>query len=227
MKAMILAAGRGSRMGSLTEEIPKPLTKIGNLTLIEHNIFRLKKSGITNICINVSYLGNQIRDYLKTGKDLGVDITYMDEEDNMLGTGGGILNAIPFLGDKPFWLVNADLYSDFQIPRNFNLKPSFLAHLILVPNPEHNREGDFYLKKNKVSIGPKNRPYTYSGISFLSPELFKHQNKKIFPLEPILEENAKAGNISGEFYDGLWSDIGTKERLQLSRSHYKNRLKIS
>jgi len=224
MKAMILAAGRGSRMGSLTENIPKPLTKIGDLTLIEHNILRLKKSGITNICINISYLGDQIKEYLKTGKDLGVNITYMDEKNNMLGTGGGILNAIPFLGDDPFWLVNADLYSDFQIPKDFILKPSFLAHLILVPNPKHNSDGDFFLKNNIVSHGSQMRPYTYSGISYLSPKLFENKNKKNFPLEPILEENADAGNISGEFYDGLWNDIGTKERLQSSISHYENSL---
>jgi len=225
MKAMILAAGRGSRMGNLTINVPKPLTKVGQSTLIEHNILRLKKAGIVDICINISYLGNQIKEYLKNGKNLGVNITYRDEKEDMLGTGGGILNALDFLGEDPFWLVNADLYSDYNIPSNLKLKPGFLAHLILVPNPEHNEDGDFFLNNNNiVYVGDDKKPFTYSGISLLSPKLFNDIEKKKFPLEPLLEENAGVGFVSGEFYSGLWSDIGTQGRLNSIESIIKKNL---
>jgi MurNAc alpha-1-phosphate uridylyltransferase len=221
MKAMILAAGRGSRMGNLTIDTPKPLTRVGKSTLIEHNILRLKKAEIVDIFINISYLGNQVKEHLKTGKHLGVNITYLDEKENMLGTGGGILNALNFLGEDPFWLVNADLYSDYNIPLDFILEPRFLAHLILVPNPEHNNNGDFFLKNNIVSVGDGKKPHTFSGISLLSPKLFADVNEKKFPLEPLLETNAEAGFISGEFYSGLWSDIGTRKRLNSIESKIK------
>lgn len=224
MKAMILAAGRGSRMGNLTINVPKPLTKVGQSTLIEHNILRLKNAEIVDICINVSYLGNQIKEYLKNGKHLGVNITYLDEKEDMLGTGGGILNALDFLGEDPFWLVNADLYSDYNIPKDLVLEPGFLAHLILVPNPKHNGDGDFYLKNNIVSVGDGKKPNTYSGISLLSAKLFNGIKKKKFPLEPLLEKNAEAGLISGEFYSGLWSDIGTRKRLYSIESIIKRNL---
>lgn len=222
MKAMILAAGRGSRMGDLTNDIPKPLTKIGKLTLIEHNILRLKNSGIYEICINVSYLGNKIKEYLKSGNHLGVNIHYLDETKQMLGTGGGILNALNFLGDDPFWLVNADLYSDYEIPNKKKLKPSLEGHLILVPNPPHNSDGDFCLEGDNVYLSHEKNFYTYSGISLLSPKLFKNIRKKIFSLEPLLESKADDRCLSGEFYDGFWLDVGTKERLNFIHQKINN-----
>ena len=142
----------------------------------------------------------------------------------MLGTGGGILNALDFLGEDPFWLVNSDLYSDYNIPLDLILEPGFLAHLILVPNPEHNDDGDFFLKNNIVSVGDGKKPNTYSGISLLSPKLFNGIKEKKFALEPLLEKNAEAGFVSGEFYSGLWSDIGTKKRLNSIKSSIKTNL---
>ena len=148
MKAMILAAGRGKRMGDLTNVTPKPLTKISNTTLIEHNILRIKQSGIKDIIINVSWLGEKIISYLGDGNSYGVNLIFSNEGDNMLGTGGGILNAIDLLGDSPFWLVNADLYSNFCIDPDKRLKKTDLAHLVLVNNPEHHKQGDFFFKEH-------------------------------------------------------------------------------
>ena len=210
---MILAAGRGSRMGQLTDKTPKPLTKLGDSTLIEHNILRLINSGITDICINISYLGYQIKDYLNSKNNLGVNITFLDETKEMLGTGGGILNALDFLGEQPFWLVNADLYSNYKIPIEKSLEPGMLGHLILVANPPHNSEGDFHLNDNKIYTGNNCRPFTYSGISLLSPKLLADIKERIFPLEPILESNADAELLTGEFFSGIWRDIGTQDRL--------------
>tara|TARA_Y100000991_G_C21956397_1_gene342304 strand:+ start:16 stop:678 length:663 start_codon:yes stop_codon:yes gene_type:complete len=214
MKAMILAAGRGQRMGELTNVTPKPLTKISDITLIEHNILRIKNSGIKEIVINVSWLGQQIIDYLGDGKSYGVDLIFSNEEENMLGTGGGILNAIELLGNNPFWLVNADLYSDYSINLNKKLENNDLAHLILVDNPKHHKAGDYFLKNNRVIYGKGIKPFTYSGMSLISPKLFENCKEKIFPLEPLLNEYASLNKISGEYFHGGWTDVGTKERLE-------------
>ena len=214
MKAMILAAGRGQRMGELTNVTPKPLTKISDITLIEHNILRIKNSGIKEIVINVSWLGQQIIDYLGDGKSYGVDLIFSNEEENMLGTGGGILNAIELLGNNPFWLVNADLYSDYSINLNKKLENNDLAHLILVDNPKHHKAGDYFLKNNRVIHGKGIKPFTYSGMSLISPKLFENCKEKIFPLEPLLNEYASLNKISGEYFHGGWTDVGTKERLE-------------
>ena len=214
MKAMILAAGRGKRMGDLTNVTPKPLTKISNTTLIEHNILRIKQSGIKDIIINVSWLGEKIMSYLGDGNSYGVNLIFSNEGDNMLGTGGGILNAIDLLGDSPFWLVNADLYSNFCIDPDKRLKKTDLAHLVLVNNPEHHKQGDFFLENTRVFTGNEKKPYTYSGISLISPKIFQNCKEKVFPLEPILNEYANKGKISGEYFSGDWTDVGTKERLK-------------
>ena len=221
MKAMILAAGRGSRMGSLTADIPKPLINLDGLTLIEHNILKLKQAGIQEIFINISYLGHKIKDFLGSGKNYGLKIKYLDELDNVLGTGGGVLNALSFIGNEPFWLINADVYSDYIIPKKFKLKKSFIGHLILVPNPEHHTNGDFFLSQNIVKYSNKKRPFTFSGMSFISPLLFNNIFKKKFPLEPLLDYMAKNNRLSGEVYDGVWSDIGSQARLNAMKRKLK------
>tara|TARA_B100001113_G_C21118276_1_gene626298 strand:- start:1116 stop:1784 length:669 start_codon:yes stop_codon:yes gene_type:complete len=214
MKAMILAAGRGKRMGRLTKSVPKPLTKVGNTTLIEHNINRIKNSGIDDIIINVSWLGSSIIDHLGDGSSYGVKITFSNEGKNMLGTGGGIYNALDILGKSPFWLINADLFSDYQIDVKKKLHKDDLAHLILVDNPDHHPEGDFHLKSGRVSISNDAMPLTFSGISLISPEIFRNINEKAFPLEPILNEYASKNMISGEYFKGNWTDVGTQNRLK-------------
>lgn len=219
MKAMILAAGRGQRMGDLTNFTPKPLTKISNMTLIEHNILRIKKCGIKDIIINVSWLGNKIIDFLGDGSSYGVNIIFSNEGKNMLGTGGGILNAIDLLGESPFWLVNADLYSNFCINPNKKLENDDLAHLVLVDNPKHHEQGDFFLKNSRTRTGKGKKPYTYSGMSLISPKIFQNCKEKIFPLEPILDEYANRDKISGEYFSGEWTDVGTKERLESIKSY--------
>lgn len=217
MKAMILAAGKGERLAPLTLKTPKPLTDIGNKKLIEHTLEKLKDSGINEVIINISWLGNQIREYLGNGERWSIKIIYSDEGDHLLGTGGGILNALPLLGSEPFWLVNSDVYSHYKIDINYELKKNFLAKLILVKNPEHNINGDFSLKDGVVIFPKKNYQYTFSGISLISPAIFSNINQLAFPLEPILEFYASQGKIEGEIYRDLWIDIGTEDRLHSLR----------
>ena len=140
---MILAAGRGERMGALTATQPKPLLAIGDRSLIERHVVRLAASGIEEIVINLSYRGSEIRKRLGDGNRFGVSIAYSEEGEPPLETGGGIVHALPLLGGEPFLLVNSDVYTDFDF-RVLVERPR-VPTLVLVPNPEHNMRGDFGL----------------------------------------------------------------------------------
>ena len=210
---MILAAGRGERMGSLTLKTPKSLAQVQGTSLIERNLTLISRVGITDIVINVHWLGDQIINFLGNGDRFGLRITYMEEQQELLGTGGGIFNALSYLGEEPFWLINSDVFSNYEINIKKTLANHAVGHLILVPNPKHNSTGDFYLEKNIVKFKEGNQPYTYSGISLLSAKLFQECVEKIFPLEPILEKAALSETLTGEIFNGLWMDVGTQERL--------------
>ncbi|MBT5164494.1 MAG: nucleotidyltransferase family protein, partial [Candidatus Thioglobus sp.] len=144
MIAMILAAGRGERMMPLTENTPKPLIKVKGITLIEHSINALKKAGIIDIVINIAYLGEQIKTHLGDGSKFGINITYSDESLGVLETAGGIIKALPLLGDKPFIVINSDVLCDYNLSQ-LTLPIGALAHLVLIDNPAHNSNGDFSL----------------------------------------------------------------------------------
>ena len=212
MKAMILAAGRGERMRPLTDDTPKPLLRIGGQTLIEHQVHALVQAGFNELVINHSHLGEQIESALGDGDAYGVKIRYSHEPPPALETGGGIFNALPLLGDAPFLVVNADVWTDFplgELPEQIE----GLAHMVLVDNPEHHPQGDFSLSAGQVSqTGPA--MLTFSGIGVYSPKLFEGSTSGAFPLAPLLRQAMNAGQVSGEHYTGSWFDIGTPERLE-------------
>lgn len=211
MKALILAAGRGERMRPLTESIPKPLLRVGGQCLIEYHLQALVRAGVREIVINHSWLGQQIVDYLGNGQRYAVRIEYSAEGDPPLETAGGIIQALPLLGEAPFILVNGDIWTDYD----FSHLPQALpgkAHLVLVDNPEHHRKGDFALASHILkNNGDK---LTYSGIGVYSPALFAGLPAGVRPLAPLLRAAIDRGEISGERYRGQWWDIGTPERLQ-------------
>ncbi|MEW8381854.1 MAG: nucleotidyltransferase family protein, partial [Candidatus Thiodiazotropha taylori] len=149
MKAMILAAGRGERMRPLTDSIPKPLLPVAGKPLIVHHIERLAKAGYREIVINHAHLGEMIEERLGQGDQWGVTIDY-SAEGQALETGGGIFNALPLLGDSPFLVVNGDIWCDVELAQ-LTLSPEDLAHLVLVANPVHNPQGDFYLQDKRLS----------------------------------------------------------------------------
>lgn len=216
MKAMILAAGRGERMRPLTDALPKPLLQVGGATLIEHAIGRLRLAGIGDLVINLGYRGAQIREHLGSGDRFGVRIQYSDEGDPPLETGGGVFRALDLLGEGPFLLVNADVYSGFDFKPLLAKAMSFnahdLGHLVLVSNPLHRPDGDFGLRDSRV-LNDGDPRYTFSGISILRPQLFCMCEDGRFPLAPLLRHAAACGQLSGEHFDGPWSDVGTPQRL--------------
>ena len=211
---MILAAGRGERMRPLTDKTPKPLLEVRGEPLILRHLEALVRAGFTEIVVNLSWLGEQIRARLGDGSEFGVSIAY-SEEPQALETAGGIRQALPLLSDR-FVVVNADVFTtyDFVRLRDFDAP----AHLVLVDNPEHNRGGDFSLADGLV--GNHGDPlYTFSGIACYRRQFFDGVEPGKLALAPLLRAAADRGEVSGELFDGEWTDIGTPERLdELNRS---------
>lgn len=212
MKAMILAAGRGERLRPLTDKTPKPLIKVAGKSLIEYHLDNLVRSGFKEIVINTAWLAEKIHHALGDGSNYGVTIHYSDEG-TALETAGGIINALPLLGDDPFLVVNGDIWCDFDFSTLPKLKAPTQAHLVLVNNPEHNHKGDFSLQQDMIR-NAGNTMNTYSGIGIYSADFFKEQTRGALPLAPIIRSKCENNLVSGQFYDGLWTDVGTLERLQ-------------
>lgn len=209
---MILAAGRGKRMRPLTDHTPKPLLTVAGKPLIVWHIERLAAAGIRDLVINHAHLGQKIEDALGDGSAWGVDIRYSAEgEGHALSTGGGILRALPLLGARPFLVVNADVWCDFDFGR-LALPAGALAYLVMVDNPAHHPEGDFHLAGRVLSEQGEPR-LTYGGIGAYSPAMFAHREPGAFPLGPLLREAMPDGKVMGEHHRGQWSDVGTPERL--------------
>ncbi|MCM2310059.1 MAG: nucleotidyltransferase family protein [Steroidobacteraceae bacterium] len=213
MRAMILAAGRGERMRPLTLARPKPLLEAGGAPLIVHHLRALRSAGFTDVVLNLSWLGDQIRGALGDGSQHGVRIHYSDEGPEPLETGGGIFRALPLLGAGPFVVLNGDVWTDLDWSAlRERLAPQDLAHLVLVPNPAHNPNGDFVLESARI-VETAGERLTFSGVGVYRAELFDGCRDGIFKLAPLLRAAARAGRVSGEIHTGTWLDIGTPERL--------------
>jgi MurNAc alpha-1-phosphate uridylyltransferase len=222
MKAMILAAGRGERLRPLTDEIPKPLIKVGDMALIEYHLDNLADAGFKEVIINTAWHAEKIHALLANGKSYGVHIRYSDEG-TALETAGGIINALPLLGDEPFLVVNGDIWSDFDFTELPKLDEDKQAHLILVDNPDHNEKGDFALEDGLVK-NSGDIMHTFSGIGIYSADFFAGQPGGALPLAPIIRKKCEQDLVSGQLHDGLWTDVGTVERLQVLDMQLKNKI---
>lgn len=216
MKAMILAAGRGERLRPLTDQTPKPLLKAGGKALIVHLIERLVSAGFDDIVINYAHLGEQFPATLGDGSRWGAKISYSPELSGGLETAGGIIHALPLLGDQPFLVVNGDIWTDMAFADFRNvLTDGNLCHLLLVPNPPQHPAGDFYLDDHNKLHAEGPEKYTFSGIAVYRPELFAGLDDRKRPLKPLLLKAMQQHQASGTLYQGQWSDIGTAERLDM------------
>ncbi|MGI9264367.1 MAG: N-acetylmuramate alpha-1-phosphate uridylyltransferase MurU [Gammaproteobacteria bacterium] len=217
---MILAAGRGERMRPLTDRLPKPLLDAGGKPLIEWHLEALAAAGVTNVVVNLSWLGEKIVAALGDGSRWGLEINYSEEGDPALETGGGIFQALPLLGDSPFLVINGDVWLDLDFAA---LPPigTKMAHLLMVQNPQHNREGDFSLLGNQLSEDGAGQRMTYSGVGVYCPGLFADCSPGRFPLAPLLCEAMARDQVSGQILEGEWLDVGTVERLELLRDRLR------
>ena len=209
--AMILAAGRGERLRPLTELRPKALCTVHNKALIEYHITNLALAGFELLIINHAYLGGQIRHQLGNGARFGIKIYYSPEPPGGLETGGGIVNALPLLGNEPFLTVNADIFTDYDFA-SLTLPATSLVHLVLIKKPAYIQQGDFGLSKS-CHLDNTHREYTFSGIACYRPELFKNCKPGRYSVTPLLRQVVIDKHATGEIYQGKWIDIGAPERL--------------
>ncbi len=211
MRAMILAAGRGERMRPLTDRTPKPLLEVGGETLLGRHLDRLARAGVREAVVNNAYLGDLVRAFVGDGGRWGLQVRHSIEPSGALDTGGGVREALPLLGEDPFVLVNSDIWTEFDFETLKRRLDDRLAHLILVPNPEHHPGGDFALREGMVQR--EGEKFTYAGIALIHPKLLLAHPRGKFPLAPILKSAIRSGQVSGELFRGHWCDVGTPERL--------------
>jgi MurNAc alpha-1-phosphate uridylyltransferase len=229
MKALLFAAGRGERMRPLTDATPKPLLDVGGKPLIAWHLERLAALGVSDVVINTSWLAEQFPPALGDGARWNLRIVYSYEGAEPLETGGGMLAALPLLGEEPFLLVNGDVWSDYDLAR-LPRTPSALAHLVMVDTAAHVPQGDFALDATGRLHAEGDARLTYAGIGVFRPELLDDWRRVIgaapgadarpprFRLAPLLRAAMARGQVTGEHHHGAWTDVGTPERLAALRA---------
>ena len=229
-QAMILAAGKGTRLRPLTLETPKPLVEVGGQPLIIWHIKALQAAGITDITINASWLADKLMDTLGDGTQFGVQLHWSLEADEPLETAGGIFKALQTgkLKNEPFILVNSDVWTTFDFSQlvTYELSADQRAHLLLIDNPEHNEGGDFAINNGLASeqaIGDADK-YTFSGISVVSPRLVDGLvSGQSAALGPLLRQAMIKFQVTAEIMPDNWIDVGTPERLKQVNTFIENK----
>ena len=213
MKSMILAAGYGKRLGNLTKNIPKPLIEVKGKALIDFHIDKLIAIGCKKIVINVHYLAEKIINHVSAKYIDAVDIVFSHEE-NILGTGGGIKNAVKHFNQDDFLVINSDIYSnlDYSYFNNFS-SPTVFSVL-----SDKEQEGDFSIKSGKVKVSD-DKDYTWTGFSIINAKLFNNIEEKSFHYwHDCLLKIAKSGNLKADILDINWYDVGSIDTLELLNS---------
>lgn len=212
---MILAAGRGQRMRPITDHTPKPLLRIGGKSLIDYHLERLAQAGLSDVVINVCWLRERIQAHVGNGSAYGLNVEYSVEAE-ALETAGGIIQALPLLGDGEFLLLNADVYCSNPLPQLLSHPlGKHLAKLLLTPRPDY-LAGDFGLQDQLVQHkrADQDSPlYTYCGLGRYSIDIFRNLEPGSRPLRPLLEQAIEEQRLAGEILRGSWLDVGTPERL--------------
>ncbi|MEY2863990.1 MAG: hypothetical protein RLY58_1697 [Pseudomonadota bacterium] len=215
MNAMILAAGLGTRLRPLTLHTPKPLLAVGAKPLIVWHLEALQRIGVRRVVINTAWLAERLVDALGDGSAFGVEIIWSHESEP-LETAGGIVQALPHLGDAPFLLINGDVWTRMDLaPLVQRDLGDDVAHLVMVDNPPQHRQGDFTLQQGRVTDQPlaEGERLTFAGVSVLSPQLFAGLSQGKAALAPLLRQAMQNGRVSGEHLQAAWVDVGTPERL--------------
>ena len=221
MKALVFAAGLGERMRPLTLHTPKPLLPAGGRPLLAWHLEKLAAVGVDEVVVNTSWLAARFPEVLGDGSRWGLRLHYSYEGAEPLETGGGMLHALPLLGDGPFIAVNGDIWTDYDFAR-LPREPRGDAHLVLVDNPAHNPGGDFMLAGDGGVHAEGSARLTFSGIGIYRPALLEDWRATVdghagtpprFRLAPLLRRAMAAGRVSGEHHRGRWTDVGTPQRL--------------
>lgn len=220
---MVLAAGFGHRMRPLTDTMPKPLVPVAGKALIDHVLDRLADAGVERAVVNVHYLAEQIERHL--APRARPQITISDERGVLLDTGGGVVKALPLLGDAPFFHINSDtIWLDGVKPNLTRLAENFDAAtmdalLLLAPSTDsigYAGRGDFTMKPDgrlQTRTEREVAPFVYAGAAILSPRLFANAPPGPFSLTKLFAQAIEAGRLHGLRLDGLWMHVGTPEAI--------------
>lgn len=226
MRALIFAAGKGERMRPLTERTPKPLLPVGGKPLIVWHLEKLAAAGIIDVVVNTAWLADRFEPALGDGSRWGLRLHYSYEGAEPLETGGGMLQALRWLGDAPFVAINGDIWCDHDFAR-LPMEPAGLAHLVMVDNPPQHPRGDFVLDADGGMHSDGESKLTFAGIGVYRRALLDDwrgivgavagadETPPRFKLAPLLRAAMHARRVSGEHHGGRWTDVGTPERLAL------------
>ena len=215
MKAMLLAAGRATRLRPYSDKVPKVMQAIAGQPLIAHQLGWLRRAGVDEVAINLHHLGDQIRNYVGSGEQFDLAVHY-SEEKTLLDTGGGIVAALPVLGGQPFLILLGDVYMDFP----FELFPKALPedslmHLLLTPTPDFREAGDFNWSDGRVT--GRGNDFVYCGLALFDPALLAGSSAEPFSLRGPMFDAVSRGRVTGQVWDGHWTDIGTPQQLRTLR----------
>ncbi|MBN8960506.1 MAG: nucleotidyltransferase family protein [Rhizobiales bacterium] len=229
-QAMVLAAGFGTRMRPLTDRMPKPLVPVAGRPLLDHVLDKLAEAGVTDAVVNVHYLPDQIIDH--TAARTTPRITISDERDAVLGTGGGVVKALPHLGDAPFYHLNADtLWIDGAQPNLIRLADAFdpaRMDILLLMAPTagsigYSGNGDYAMLPDGALRRRKERevvPFVYAGVAILSPAIFADAPSGEFALTKLFDRAGEQGRLFGLRLDGLWMHVGTPDAVQAAEQAF-------
>ncbi|HWA48340.1 MAG TPA: nucleotidyltransferase family protein [Dongiaceae bacterium] len=220
--AMVMAAGFGKRLRPFTDKVPKPLTKVLGVPLIDVALNRLAAAGVKRAVVNLHHLGEQIREHLKDRKEPEI---LFSQEDEILETGGGIVKAMPLLGDEPFFTVNAKIiWLNGKVDCLVRLAQMFDpdkmdALLLLQPTVTavgYNGTGDFIMAPDgRLARKPEREvaPFLYAGIQLCHPRLFRDTPKGTFSTNVVWDRAMEEGRLYGIRHDGEWYHVSTPEHL--------------
>ena len=219
-RAVLLAAGLGTRLKWMTRDRPKALMDMGGEPAIVRVIRRLVAQGIHDIVINVHHHADKLIEYLGDGSHFGVRL-YYSREQVLLDSGGGVRTALEKLpGSGSFVVHNSDVIADIDLIRLADRLPENGAILAMVKNSSHHPQGDFGISDGNIT-GVKTPGYTYSGVSLWSEEsLFNFQANSHFPLVQPMRQLMEIGRLAGVLHSGVWFDIGRPKELMMAREYF-------
>jgi MurNAc alpha-1-phosphate uridylyltransferase len=223
MKAMILGAGRGARMGDLTENTSKLLLPVGGKLLIDYHIDKLIDLGVEECVINVCYQKEKIISHLTQIYRNKISF-YFSEEKELLGVGGGIYHALPHLGKSPFILISGDMWSDYDLKKlPDHLAENTQAHLVMVDNPYDHPQGDYHLNaKGRLEMPEGKNTVNYACIALMRPEAVEKAGKGIYGLTKILDPLIQSNEVSAEYYQGIWRNLNTEKDWKALETYLKS-----
>ncbi len=218
--AMLLAAGLGKRMRPLTATRPKPLVEVGGRSLLDHALDRVRAGGVRRVVVNVHYLADALEAHLRRHSE-GLDVAISDERAELLETGGGVVHALPLLGDQPFYVINTDnLWVDGPADTLRLLASGWNdaemdALLLVVPLARataHGGPGDFHMDAAghlRRREARRVAPFVYTGVQLVSPRLFVDAPEGPFSMNILWNRAIAAGRVYGVVHQGQWCDVGT------------------